>query len=175
MRDTAPTRSSGETHDFGIDKLDRYTTLEIPQLVSADNRVTQIETDANRSVCQDGTVLDYRATVDAAISFDVTEAGNQSIGSNFGSTPDVGRGNDARAPMYFTALIDPDSGPDLSAAGSRLAASAKNVGGKAAQIPGLKQTIYILADEIFWRTILSDVFQGSLEFGTLQLRAIDHP
>src|ERR1700684_246276 len=168
-------RRSGETHDFGIDNLDRYITLEVPQLVSTGDGVAQIETDSDGGVRQDGTVFDYSAAVDTAISFDIAETGNKSVGANLGSATDVGGGNDACAPMHFTALIDPDSGPDLSAAGGSLAASAKNVDGEAAQIPGEKQTIHILADEIFWRGILSDVFRGSLEFGAMQLGAIDHP
>src|SRR5579862_4392299 len=168
-------RCSRETHDFGVDNLDRYITLEVPQLVSAGDGVAKIKTDANRGVCQDGTVFDHSATIDTAISFDVGEASNKSIGSNFGSATDVGRGNDACSPMHFTPIIDPNSGPDLSAAGSCLAASVKNVGGEAAQVAGQKQTMYILADEILWGSILADVIEGSLELSTLQLGAIDHP
>src|SRR5580700_11308845 len=164
-----------ETHHPRIDNLNGYVAFKIPQLGSACDRVAEIKTDSNRGIGQDGTILDHRTAVHTAISFNISEASNQSIRFNFGCTTDVSRCHDSCPSVNFAAIVDPNTWPYLFPRCASLAVSAKNIGSESPHVPRMKQPVDILPNEIARSAVLVHIFLENYQLAWLRFRTVHYP
>src|ERR1700732_2840098 len=157
-------RGGGETHPLRMHNRNRYFVFKIPQSVPARDRVAEIKTDSNRGIGQDGTILNHRTAVHTAIPFNVSEANNQRICFAFECTTDVSGCDDSCAPVNFAAVVNPNTWPYLFPRCASLAVSTKNIGCESPHIPGMKQAVDVLPNEIAGSAGLVYIFFENYQF-----------
>src|SRR5579863_5978562 len=170
-----PAAGRTESHDAGVDDFDGHIAFQIPKLISAGYRVTEIEADSHAGVCQDGTVFDNRTAIDAAVALDIAQASDQSIRLHFRCATDVRGRNNASATMDIGSCINPNPGTKLRAARACFAISFKNVHRESPQVAWMLKAVHIFPDEIFGRAIRTCFAKKAIEVTALRLLAIDYP